>query len=336
MGRRLPLCNARCSSGWSTLAINRLSLIACEKSPAQKLPPIMWLVFALSSSLCWAVVHVLDAHCVKRVFDRPWMGVITSALASVVAVLLIPFVVPFVSWHVPSWEIVLLALLAGGLIQFSQGFYFQALAHSEAGIVAAYWNITSVFLPVASFAILGEVLAQWHYFGIGLLVVASVAICLLDGNIEARWRSLFLMVIASCLQVAALLIEKHVFDHSPFFVGFLIITAGIVLCGSLPLVLPSVRTAFKNNMMALRPVIALIVAIEVINLAALFLSQRAISLGVPSLVAAVESTIPAYTLLLSFVLALTTKRLGDPKALRRLPAKLLLVAVMAIGLLLLT
>jgi drug/metabolite transporter (DMT)-like permease len=291
----------------------------------------MWLVFALTSPLCWAVVHVLDAHCVERVFDRPWMGVITSALASVVAFLLIPFVAPFVPWQVPSWEIALLALLAGGLIQFSQGFYFQALAYSEAGIVAAYWNMIPTFLPVASFAILGSVLAQWHYVGIGLLVVASVAFCLLDSNFEARWRSLFLMVIASCLQVAALLIEKHVFEHSPFFVGFLIITAGIVLSGSLPLVLPSVRTAFKNNMATLRPAFAMIVAIEVINLAALFLSQRAISLGVPSLVAAVESTIPAYTFLFSFVFVLITKRFGDPKALRRLPAKFLLGAVMAIG-----
>ena len=42
----------------------------------------MWLVFALLSPLFWAIVTVLDRHCVERIFDRPWMGVITSALAS--------------------------------------------------------------------------------------------------------------------------------------------------------------------------------------------------------------------------------------------------------------
>jgi hypothetical protein len=87
----------------------------------------------------------------------------------------------------------------------------------------------------------------------------------------------------------------------------------------------------------LRPAIPMIVGIEVANLVALFMSQRAIDLGIPSLVAAVESTIPAYTFALSIALVLFTKeRFGDPKAWHRLPLKLILVGIMAVGVVLLS
>ena len=44
-----------------------------------------------------------------------------------------------------------------------------------------------------------------------------------------------------------------------------------------------------------------------------------------------EASIPAYTFLLSLVLYAVTRRYGEEEARRRLPAKLLLVAVMVFG-----
>jgi hypothetical protein len=64
----------------------------------------MWLTFALLSPFFWALVHVLDAHCVERVFARPWMGMITSGAASAVTFVTIPFAVAFVEWSAPSWS----------------------------------------------------------------------------------------------------------------------------------------------------------------------------------------------------------------------------------------
>jgi drug/metabolite transporter (DMT)-like permease len=291
----------------------------------------MWLVFALISPLFWAFVHVLDRHCVERVFDRPWMGVITSALSSILVIVAIPVAFPFAAWRVPTGEVIALGILAGVLIQISQGFYFQALEYTEAGIVAAYWNLTPTILPLASFVLLGKVLAGWHYVGIGVLVITSLGFCLVDGNLRGRWRSFWLMFAASLIQVAALLIEKRVFESGPFFVGFLFVTLGIILCGTAPLISRDVRGAFSANMASLKSAIPLIVLIELANLVALFFSQRAIDLGVPSLVAAVEATIPAYTFGLAVFLLLATKRFGDEQARAHLPIKLLLVAVMAVG-----
>ena len=167
--------------------------------------------------------------------------------------------------------------------------------------------------------------------GIALLVVSSVCFCLLDTNARGRWQSFFLMLAASLIQVAALLIEKRVFDGGAFFMGFLLITVGIIVTGAAPLLIPSVRAAFIGNMATLRPAIPMIVGIEIANLIALLMSQRAISLGDPSLVAAVESSIPAYTFVLAVLLLAMTKRFGDDEARHWLPFKLALVVVMAVG-----
>lgn len=296
--------------------------------PAQ---PEAWLLFALLSPLFWALVHILDAYCVERVFTKPWMGVITSSLASLVVFLGVPFALPFARWEFDNWHVVELALLAGTCIQASQAFYFQALDYSEAGIVAAYWNLTPTFLPIASFFILGSVLHVWVYVGIALLIATSTGFCLIDTNFAARWKSFFLMLIASGFQTAALMIEDNVFAHSSFLAGFLLVTTGIIISGFLPLLLPWVRQAFKANLQTLKPALGLILFIEVTNLIALMISQRAIDLGVPSIVAAVETAIPAYTFVLSSLLFLVTKRYGDEHSRKNLVRKLLLVGVMMAG-----
>jgi hypothetical protein len=110
-----------------------------------------------------------------------------------------------------------------------------------------------------------------------------------------------------------------------------IVTFGIIISGSIPLLFPPIRKAFAGNMAVLKPAIPVIIGIEVINLAAYFFSQRAISLGEPSLVAAVESSIPAYTFVISAALFALVPRLGDPRAKERIWLKLLLVGAMAIG-----
>ncbi|MGH9835853.1 MAG: EamA family transporter [Blastocatellia bacterium] len=246
----------------------------------------MWLYFALSSTFFWALVHTLDAYCVERVFDKAWMGVITSGLSSLIVILALPFAAPFVVWEMPGWRAVALAMLAGSLVQLSQALYFQALEYSEAGIVAAYWNMVPIILPVASYFLLGQSLNVAHYIGIAVLVIVSGAFCLLESQFNGRIRSFSLMIIACLLQTAFFLVNKALFDHCSFFIGFLLVTLGIIVSGSIPLLFSPIRKAFAGNMATLKPAIPMLVGIEVINLVAYFFSQRAISLGEPSLVEA--------------------------------------------------
>lgn len=292
----------------------------------------VWLAFALLSPLCWAFVHVLDAYCVNEVFDFPWIGCITSAVATLCVY---PFLllggVLFIDFQSIALSVNTMAIGSGIVFMFSQFLYFKSLSHSESGIVAAYWNMLPLFLPVFSYFIFGEVLSSTAYIGIGLLIISSVSFCLLDSNIEYRWRSFGMMFCAVQLQVLYFLAQKQVFESSPVYQAFLYTLLGVMVAGFFPLVTTRVRSAVKLNLPAIRTAFKFIILIEVINLVALATSLYAISYGSPSLVAAVEASLPAYCFCVSLSLFIVFRKYGEIEARERLPLKLLLTVIMATG-----
>lgn len=294
----------------------------------------MWLFYALVGPPFWALVHILDSHCVGNVFDRPWMGVITSSLATATIFLIALLVFPFASYDLalPDFHTILLAMCAGGLIQLGQTFYFNALEKTEAGIVAAYGNFTPTLLPLASYFLLGDVLEPWHYLSIGVLVVASICFCLIDISRNGKYDSVFLMLMASTVQVSAILIEKYVFEQGAFLTGFAFIIIGVILSGVLPLLfVANVRKAFIQNVPKLKPLAPVFVGIESANLIALYMSQKAIDLGSPTLAAAMETTVPGYTFLITMLLIALKHRYGNQEASYKIRTKLLLVGIMTAG-----
>ena len=294
----------------------------------------MWLYFSLLAPLFFAIVHVIDKHCVEEIFEKPWFGMITSALASLVILAPLPYILPFISWNWPSFNIILLALVAGALIQFSQGLYFQALDYSEAGIVAAYWNMVPALVPMLSFFILRQRLTFLEYIGIAILILVSTAFCLIDTNLESRWKSLLLMFVAGVMQAIMFLLQDIVYANAGYIESFLIITSGLIIAGCSPLILKNVRKQFCSEKSVLIPAAKFFVIVEIANLIALALSQKAVDLGVPSFVAAVESTIPAYTFVLLIILTNIFPRFGDPEAKRKIGTKFLLIGMMVFGILL--
>jgi drug/metabolite transporter (DMT)-like permease len=167
----------------------------------------MWLILALSSSLVWAIVHILDEHCVDKIFSKPWIGVLTSSAISAGIFLLVPFSGQKIV--IPSWEILAVCLLTGAVIQGSQYYYFLALDCSDCGTVSAYWNLTPTFLPVISYWLFGYVITGNNYVGIGLLILGSVGLCLND-RLPNKWDALYLMTIAASLQTIVVLLEKYI------------------------------------------------------------------------------------------------------------------------------
>lgn len=292
----------------------------------------MWIVFALMTPIFWSAVHVMDSHCVDAVFEKAWMGVITSALTSVVVIIFLPFVFSyFVGENQIQFKYILLALSVGFFIQVSQFFYFKSLSYSEAGIVAAYWNFTPAFLPIISFIFLKDILTINEYIGIFLLVISSISFCFIDGNLQYRWITFLLMAIASAFQVTALLIEDALFNHMQYLPGFFLITIGIIISGTSPLLIKKIRIMFVNNIKKIYSSIYILFGIEILNLCALATSQKAISIGNPSLVAAVETSVPAYTFILSILFISIAPKYSDPEALRRFGWKMLLVTIMITG-----
>lgn len=291
----------------------------------------MWIFFALLTPVFWSFVHVMDSHCVDEVFEKPWMGMIIGSITSTVVLLLAPFVVPHLLSNPLPIHVILTALLAGALIQLSQLFYFKALAYSEAGIVAAYWNMVPALLPIVSFFILRDILDFNEYLGIAILVFGSIMFCLLDTGLNTRWQAFSLMFIAAIFQVGALLLEDIVFQYARFIDGFFLNTVGLIFMGLLPLFIRRTRETFIRNAKKLKAAMHMFFGIEILNLFALATSQKAISLGNPSLVAAVETTVPAYTFLLSILFLKIYPKFGDVETFTHLLKKFLLVALMTLG-----
>lgn len=287
----------------------------------------MWIQYALFSSLLWAIVHLLDEHCVDKIFSKPWLGVITSSVISAGVFLLVPILnIPVV---IPHWDILLICLLTGAIIQLSQFFYFRALDCSDSGTVAAYWNLTPIFLLAISYWLFGYLITGNNYVGVAFLIFASVGLCSID-KFGSRWDTLYLMSIAAGLQTVVVLIEKSIFEQTDFFGAFLMIVAGMIMSGLACLMIPAVRRTLIQDSPKINQALPIFIAIELINLVALYSGQTAVKLGVPVLVSAIEASTPAYAFGLSLLIATLRGRL-DPETRRKLPLKWGLVGLMMMG-----
>jgi uncharacterized membrane protein len=286
----------------------------------------MWLIFALSSSLVWAIVHILDEHCVDKIFSKPWVGVLTSSAISAGIFLLVPFSGQKIV--VPSWEILAVCLLTGAVIQGSQYYYFLALDCSDCGTVSAYWNLTPTFLPVISYWLFGYVITGNNYVGIGMLVLGSVGLCLND-RLPDKWNTLYLMTIAASLQTVVVLLEKFIFDRTDFFGAFLSITVGTVAAGLSGFKSAEVRATFRANLPSIRRAWRVLVAIELLNWVALYLGQSAVKDGIPSLVSAIEASIPAFAFGLSMGIAFLNRQFDSYR--KGLGLKLAMIGLMMVG-----
>jgi drug/metabolite transporter (DMT)-like permease len=296
----------------------------------------LWLSFALASPAFWAIVHVLDSHCVSEVFQRPWVGIITGAMATMAA---LPFLaIGLAVTPVESMEYSTLGwcIVCGVLFLASQYFYFESLSISESGIVAAYWNFIPVVLMAVGLLFYGEVLTIFQYLGAAIILLCAVAFCVLDGTEGSRWSSFFMMLIASSMQVAYFLIQKEIFAVAPVYQSFLVISLSIALSGVFPLLIPKCRRIVVENWPHIKPLYGFFFAIEIANLIGIGTSQYAVHYGTPSLVSLVESSVPAYTFVLSLLLFAITRKYGEEEAKSQLVQKLFLVFFTLVGIRLLS
>ena len=227
-----------------------------------------WLILALTSPAFWAIVHVLDSYCVDRVFHRPWIGLVASSLTMLISLPLLIGGVGFVGWSPLSATAMAWCGLAGFSFMASQLLYFYALSQSESGIVAAYWNLLPLFLLLAGYVILDERFSAARYAGCLILVICSVSFCVVDGNVEHRVRSFWMMLVAALFQLFYFHAQKHVFATHPVYPVFVAMTVAMIFSGLLPLLRSQCRREFLVNWPQIRSWLPFLLLIEAANLIA--------------------------------------------------------------------
>jgi len=291
----------------------------------------MWLVFSLLASLTFAIVHVLDSYCVDDIYEKAWMGMVVSAFASSIVFLPAPYIIPFMAPFHMSWQLISASFLAGIIIQINQALYFEALDHSDASMVTAYWNMIPAFMPIASFILLREVLSPYEYVGIFILISLSILLSLLDGNNKSEKIAFLLILIASILQVIAIFLMDYAFGEAPFYYAFLLFTTGLMSAGFFPLLFSDIRNVFYKNITHLSKHFRFFIYLEILNLVAYGLLQIALKFGNPSLVSAFEAITPANALIVALVISKIFKVNINKKVFNNIPTKLIIIGCMVVG-----
>jgi drug/metabolite transporter (DMT)-like permease len=292
-----------------------------------------WFYLALLAPLLYAVINLIDDNLLHYVYDGPYMATVIAGLFGAIPL----FTLFFLHYSAISAGLAILAILAGFLTTSYLFFYFKALEIEQPSVVIALFSLAPATLPFLAHFILRENLA--HLQIIGLIVVLGGSFLLAATDIKKfKFSGALVPILIAVILVDTLsLISKHVYENANFYAAFMWVSAGMGLGGIyFLLVMHYSKTAskFKRLRKKLVRFIPILLIAELINLAAGFTLNLAISRGPVSNVKVIEGIQPVFVLLIALALyPLAPKLFREAKG-GKLAWKLSLMTVIIIGLVL--
>ena len=278
-----------------------------------------WLLIAMVAPILWALVSVLDLYLVLNAYQDEWDGTLISGAFQLFPWLLVALGV--LQFSPPQTEAMLLALAGGGMFLASFFFYFRALfRHADSALIHVLWNLAVLVVPLLAWIWSDERLLPLHYLGIGLAFFGSSLFAARAGLLRQGFLKVAgTMVWAVLLLSASMVLQKEAYRiaHNQFLDVYLIFSLGVVIAASAlgalnpRSTLARVRrfAGFNNRF------IALLVFSEAVSLAGTVFSQRAIQLSPsPSFIAAIESSVPVFIMLISLMMVALFSSLGREEA----------------------
>lgn len=279
----------------------------------------LWLPIAFAAPILWALVSVLDLYLVHGLYQDEWDGTLISGAFQIFPWLLVALGV--LRFNAPPTEAILFALAGGGMFLASFFFYFRALfCYADSPLIHVLWNVAVIVVPIMAWAWSDERLQPVHYLGIVLAFLGSSLFAARGGLLRQGFlRVAGTMVWAVLLLSASMVLQKEAYRHASnqFLDVYLIFSLGVVAAAAaLAMLKPKTTMArirrfagFKNRY------ITLLVVAEGVSFIGTVFSQRAIDLSPsPSFVAAIESSVPVFVMLLSLLLTSIFVRLGHEQA----------------------
>lgn len=268
----------------------------------------LWLPMALVAPVLWGLVAVLDLYFVHGAYRDEWDGTLISGAFQILPWLLVPL--GLLSFTAPPKEAIPFALAGGGLFLTSFFFYFRALfRHADAPLIEVLWSVSVLVVPVLAWAWSDERLLPVHYLGIALAFLGSSLFAVRDGLLRRGFlRVAWTMVWAVLLLSASMVLQKEAYRiaSGQFLDVYLVFSLGVVLAAvALALLKPRATVARIRRFAGFKPrYIALLMFAEGVSFVGTVFSQRALDLSPsPSFVAAIESSVPVFVMLLSLLLA---------------------------------
>lgn len=265
-----------------------------------------WLLIACIAPALWAISNLIDVYFVESVYTDEYDGSIISGLFQILPWVVVPLGIWSFEFQAEgAWEL----FVAGILFLFALFFYFRSLfSKNDVALAQLLWNITAPLTLLLGWVFYNETLSDNQY--LGFILVLLGAFCL---GFKSTFRSSDLWSLAKpmsfaiiFLSVSMILSDKgYAANSGSFFDNYLIFALGN-FSAALFLIAIKLREG-KSRLqniasLSLKYFLVFFVA-ELIALFGYIFSQRAIDLA-PSaaLVAAIESLIPVFIMLLSVVL----------------------------------
>lgn len=291
---------------------------------------MLWIFYSVASSAVYAGVNHLDAHIVShRVKGPASMPLYTAVVVLAMAI------VAFFASGMPRLGLAGVQLMGSGfLVTMAVVFYFRAIAHGDAALVSALFQVNAVFALALSRIFLGEVLTASRGAGFALILGAATVLSLekVEGRLQFG-KAFWPIMVSDFFWAASAVLVKRGFMTQSFlpivaYEGFGVAIGGAVLALSTP-----VREAFR---MSLREsgatVIALVCASEALGFFAKALMFLGVSLGPVALVTALGGTQPFFSIAWAYALASAAPRVFPrPRGGAHLAQKLSLSAVLLLG-----
>jgi uncharacterized membrane protein len=271
-----------------------------------------WLFFAFCGPVLWAISMHIDKYLVERFFRRANVAVLLvfSAMTGLVMLPFIWFFRPDVLALAPVSVVVV--VLSGLLSMAAMYFYLIALQSEEASVVAPFFQLTPLFAYGLAYLVLGETLTPRQMIG-GAAIVGGGLLLSLRIGVAAKFKLRLAVPMIVCAFALALssLIFKIFAISSEFWTTLFWTFAGQAIFGVVMVsIAPYRREFFELSRKNTRPLIAINVMNELINLGGSLGSRYALVLAPLSLVQAITSTTSLFVFIFGIAVSLLFPTLG--------------------------
>lgn len=273
----------------------------------------MWLIFAFSGPVFWALSTHIDKYLVEKYFKNS-----DTAVLMVFTALIGLLMLPFILWYQPDTLSlplfdVLVMMVSGLLYMGSMLFYLRVIQSEEASVVAPLFQMSTLFTFLLGYFLLGETLEWINGIGAILIVVGALTLSL-DKSFHLRklkWRLLGLMLLCTFILALSTVLFKFFAVQSDFWATAFWTYVGEALFGVGILLVPRY---FKQFILLLKtntgPLLGVNAANELINLGG-GLAVRFASLFAPVvIVSAIASTTTLFVFVFGVLITIFLPRIG--------------------------
>lgn len=259
----------------------------------------MWVIFAISASLCWAMCYIIDKYVLAKWVRSPLVPMVMLGIIGLIASIVIFSVYGFS----PLPKLYIFFILGTGVIwAFQNVFYFKALKIGEVSRVVPLFHLSPLFILVFAGIFLGEVFTPLKYLGIFLLIAGAILISAKSFTRISFDKAFWWMMLSVVGLSAYYILIKYLLNFTDYWTIFAWMRIGATI-GLIPifyLYMPELVNTVRRHG---KKVIVVMSTTEILNLVAVLFITIAASIGYITLVNALSSVEPFFVLLFIIILS---------------------------------